>query len=414
VYTHSRGATVTKFTSVSLATLFVLIELSLNIFNLTLPVSADITNTRSDAWGTLELGSPNWLGGNGVNVYSNGGNAGYTSDIYASVATPSGNSVKSGMKWQCVELVNRLYLTKGWISATWHGNGNQLYANAPTSLVKEANGSVTYLNPGDVIGLDDGGAGHAGIVDSISGTSVSIVNQNTGAVYSSATFSKGKIVMNGWADYSVQGVIHAPTANPVIKDSSATIGETTSKKITKTILPDGTNQLYTVTPTGVYETYWKPGSGTGVNTWRVISQANVEQLLKHNLSDGTNQLYTVTPTGVYETYWKPGSGGGISTWKVNSLIGVVGLAKTILADGTNQLYTATANAIYENYWKLGSGSGVSLWQVIAFNGTSGLAKTILADGTNQLYSATSDGVYETYWKPGSGGGINTWRVNSFH
>src|SRR5689334_10797898 len=63
-----------------------------------------------------------WPGGfAGVRVLSDGG--GYVTNCYNYARTPSGKSVKSGMEWQCVELINRLYITKGWINSTWMGDG---------------------------------------------------------------------------------------------------------------------------------------------------------------------------------------------------------------------------------------------------------------------------------------------------
>src|SRR5438105_1564285 len=66
---------------------------------------ADINNTRSDAFGTLELSGSSWLAGGGVNIYSNGSSAG---DHYP-IINNSVNGVVSGEEWQCVEMVNRLY-----------------------------------------------------------------------------------------------------------------------------------------------------------------------------------------------------------------------------------------------------------------------------------------------------------------
>src|SRR6266699_4367708 len=88
---------------------------------------ADINNTRADAWGTQELAGSGWLNSGGVSVYSNGSQVSYTPNK----PNNSVNGVVSGEEWQCVELVNRLYLTKGWTTATWNGNGGQLYDNAP-------------------------------------------------------------------------------------------------------------------------------------------------------------------------------------------------------------------------------------------------------------------------------------------
>jgi CHAP domain len=115
-----------------------------------------------------------------VSSYANGPSP----DTYNYVNNVNNASTQSGIEWQCVELVNRLYLTKGWTTSTWSGNGNQLYGNAPTGLTKEPNGSVTYANSGDVIGMSKGtGPGHVAIVSSVSGNSWTIASQNTNIVY---------------------------------------------------------------------------------------------------------------------------------------------------------------------------------------------------------------------------------------
>lgn len=189
-----------------------------------------------------------WPGFTGVPVYSND-DAGFPygthvapSSCYNYVTTPSGKSVESGLEWQCVELVNRLYITKGWTSATWHGNGNVLYNNANAvglASWKQPQGSITYLAPGDVISFGSGKYGHAAVVSDVKGSAVTLVNQNTtrSQTVSYGTFANGKFTLNTWKGYTAIGVIHAPVrqslpAEPTnARDTSAT---TTSAVLTWT------------------------------------------------------------------------------------------------------------------------------------------------------------------------------------
>lgn len=171
------------------------------------------SNTRADAWGTPEVAASAWLTslGGGVTIYSNGPQVTYTPDKPNNTV----NGVVSGEEWQCVELVNRLYLTKGWITSTWKGNGAQLYGNAPSNLKKEPNGSITYLSPGDVIGFGGGygNFGHVAIVNAVNGSAVQIASQNTNSVFdSSLTLQNGWLASPAWTGnyYSIQGVIHHP------------------------------------------------------------------------------------------------------------------------------------------------------------------------------------------------------------
>lgn len=170
--------------------------------------------------------------GGGVPVYSNGPtDEGGGADCASGFNMVGG--VKSGEKWQCAEFINRLYLTKGWIQTTWAGDAGQpLWNNTPAALKSEmqANGSVTYLGPGDVViinvyvnnVLEEG---HALIVNSasdVTGGGVNLVSQNSGLAASSepvqsGTLSGGSVTVGGGGhgySYKTIGVVHAPTAPP--------------------------------------------------------------------------------------------------------------------------------------------------------------------------------------------------------
>jgi len=178
------------------------------------------------------LSGSSWLSGSGVNVCNNGSSS--LDDYGASCVYVSGASGGSGCQknyvfaadeWQCVELVNRLYLTSGWTTATWSGNGNTLVNNVPSSLTKQNNGSISYVNPGDVITLNYGTYGHAAIINSIDGNgTLHIINQNTSSsnMNSSATLAQGTSLSAGnasynmvsWNGYTVQAIIHHPSNAP--------------------------------------------------------------------------------------------------------------------------------------------------------------------------------------------------------
>jgi hypothetical protein len=96
--------------------------------------------------------------GGGVDVLSNGpADEGTQAACSGSLSRINGQAV--GREWQWVELINRLYLRKAWIKAPssknqvpWPGcTGSAFYANAPSNLAKQANASVSYLGPGDVV-----------------------------------------------------------------------------------------------------------------------------------------------------------------------------------------------------------------------------------------------------------------------
>ncbi len=165
-------------------------------------------------FGRVYLGAV-WPGGfRGVRVYSNGVSGSFT-DCLHSTRTPSGRVVVDGYAWQCVELVDRLYLSKGWIRSPWLGNGNQLFATAPRFMREQRQGSVNRVWPGDVISFDapgGRGAGHAAVIARVQGSYLTIVNQNTDRanVLSHAYLRHGRIEMVGWPGWTPIGVVHAP------------------------------------------------------------------------------------------------------------------------------------------------------------------------------------------------------------
>jgi hypothetical protein len=164
-------------------------------------------------FGAVYLGAV-WPGGfRGVPVYSNGVSGSFTSCLH-STRTPLGRVVVDGYEWQCVELVDRLYLSKGWIESAWLGNGDEMYRDAPRGLSRQPQGHITFVHPGDVISFNapGGGAGHAAVIGRVQGNYLTIVNQNTdrASVLSHAYLRGGRLEMVGWAGWSPIGVVHAP------------------------------------------------------------------------------------------------------------------------------------------------------------------------------------------------------------
>src|SRR3974390_1609245 len=182
--------------------------------------------------GTVLLPGGEWLGGTGVNVYSNGTYEGTRKDC----VNPGGaaynyfNGTQTGQKWQGAELVNRLYLSKSLIMTTWRGSaGSTFFGDAPSNLVKESNGSVSHLGPGDVVDIN---VSHNGTADggellvvndgaAVSSGTVTTVSQDAGTsgnatVQIKASISSGSVTTPGGngLTYAVIGVIHAPPAAP--------------------------------------------------------------------------------------------------------------------------------------------------------------------------------------------------------
>src|SRR3990167_8952163 len=133
-----------------------------------------------------------WLGGYGVDVRSNGAyqttgtsckdNVNETFNIYA-------DPPQYGFGWKCVELVGRLYATRGWAEGFFVGDAGAkaLYTKAANGdwaekgLNAHANGSNYKAVPGDMIVHSNGLWGHAAIFDHFDpndGSKIWAVEQN--------------------------------------------------------------------------------------------------------------------------------------------------------------------------------------------------------------------------------------------
>ena len=225
--------------------------------SLVVPLGIPGLSARAAVASPVPCGDPLLLGaswqipGGGVDIESNGGYEGQGVDCVDPSGTPE-NSVPSslpgvgnvvtGEEWQCTELVNRLYVTKGWIAATWHGNGgdsaeganDSMYDLAPTGLFKQPNGSITYLGPGDVVSENSFTAttgafvkfGHVLVVNSqavITSGAVPLVSQNAGGpsspdVTTTAYLSNGTLTIPATVSRSHQviGAVHAPPNAPQV------------------------------------------------------------------------------------------------------------------------------------------------------------------------------------------------------
>lgn len=331
---------------------------------------ADAGNTRADPVGTLELAGSGWLGGQGVDVFGNGADPANTAG-YNYV-----NGVLSGFKWQCVELVNRLYLTRGWISGPWSGHGNQKYATAPVTLTKQPQGAITYLNPGDVISLNGGGPeGHASVVASVSGSSVQIVNQNTAAVYSSAMYANGSITLAGWAGYSVIGVVHRPTGGASGTHNSRLTGDVNGDgKADAVVMFGDTGAAKVALSTGAgfgYPGDWSYGHSVGASRYFLgdVNGDGKADLLGYRAAEGRWHVSLSSGSGFWSPVeWAYGHGIGTSQQWVTDATG----------DGRADLVTFDAGS---GDWWVSASSGSGFWSPVRWIAGHGVGSTdqVVAD-----------------------------------
>ena len=168
--------------------------------------------------GEVLIAADEWMNGHGIDVRSNGVNmntgtgcANNDTEVYNLSASPP----IYGFGWQCVELVNRLYKTKGWfdkltIPATYNGQTTNFGAKWLYTLAADGyyNGLTAYANgsnytpvQGDMIVHSNGTHGHVAVVDSVQGSTLYAVDQNRSG--------------SGWETYTWNADTHAASMSGV-------------------------------------------------------------------------------------------------------------------------------------------------------------------------------------------------------
>ncbi|NQE46372.1 Cell surface glycoprotein [ANME-1 cluster archaeon GoMg2] len=169
---------------------------------------------------------------NDVIAYSNLENS------YASGEYNYKDDYNTGMKWQCVEYVNRYYYViygqKIRIAGT---NADEYYDTASDrGLVAYPNSGTTSPQPGDILCSSGGTYGHVAIVREVTADSVHVIHQNWAntAVDNDKTISMsisgGHYTVSGFSsNYSVQGWLRKPgsTIIPLTADLNGNGTDTT-------------------------------------------------------------------------------------------------------------------------------------------------------------------------------------------
>ena len=154
---------------------------------------------------------------NGVTSYSNGTSSNVSNDYN------SAEGINTGMKWQCVEYVNRYYykvygldLRSAGIRGTT-GNADQYYSNGSTAgLTQCPNGGTSIPQTGDILCSNGNGGsnnvGHVAIVKTVTANTVIAIQQNwycdnrDTAMTLQMSVSAGKYTVSGFStSYPIAG-----------------------------------------------------------------------------------------------------------------------------------------------------------------------------------------------------------------
>lgn len=207
------------------------------------------------ACGHVTVAGTSWLGGQGVDVHSNGEfQTKGTSCAFdnKAVFNLNANPPAFGYGWQCFELVNRLYAARGWFPRLWLGAeandaAKWLYVHAQrgdyAGLTGHANGSGYKPVPGDVVVHSNGKYGHVAVVDRIEGRTLHAVEQNN-SVAGRATYAYDPVTgAVSKAGITISGYVHAAknTGNqqPPASTPQPAPAEDVKLKINGSCTPDG-------------------------------------------------------------------------------------------------------------------------------------------------------------------------------
>ena len=156
---------------------------------------------------------------NGVIAYSNYENS-YVSGKYNYV-----DGYNTGMKWQCVEYVNRYYYVIYGLKIRIPGTHADDYYDTASDrgLIAYPNGGTTPLQPGDILCSNGGTHGHVAIVRDVTTNSIHIIHQNWANTAAdndkaiSMSVSDGHYTVSGFSgSYPVQGWLRKPSGITLI------------------------------------------------------------------------------------------------------------------------------------------------------------------------------------------------------
>lgn len=137
------------------------------------------------------------------------GTTAYSNGIHTGTGVSCGGSGPWGLRYQCVELVMRHFITH-W-GLRWWGNARDLLRNAPRDRVDVFyNGDAAHPPvPGDMLVWETGEFGHVALITNVRPGAVDILEQNSGGG-ARATFSyDGARIGGRWGGWIPRGWAHA-------------------------------------------------------------------------------------------------------------------------------------------------------------------------------------------------------------
>lgn len=276
----------------------------------------------SDPYGTL-LGNFN-----NVNCYSNGTN-GYVSNDYNTY-----NGTNTGMKWQCVEFVNRYYLQIYNLNIRVAGhNATDYFPNAAAhGLIPYSNINSISPQVGDLLCFQGNTYGHVAIVREVGTTYLKVAQQNVSNTSSDINYNVTMSVANGLYNVNGSSIGNGYTCQGWLRKPSGTIncnftvnnGSNISGWIFWKYPPMPSNYytvLLTITNLPIGNNWALYISNASGNIAQIAAnQSGTSYSFPFNVSatdplfpNGSNYKFRLTPQGQPNTIWCESSNFSISS-----------------------------------------------------------------------------------------------------
>jgi hypothetical protein len=221
-----------------------------------------------------------------------------------------------GLKWQCVEYVQRYYATVYKMNIkTAFGNANSFYTSSTHSsigLEKFANGS-TSPQIGDILVSTANTFGHVAIVTGVSASTVSIIDQNF-STSSARTLARSGNKIGGFnTSYPVSGLVRrkvvTPPATPTLKSPATNAVNLTSPIFFSWSSPGATEYRIQIIESTQYKGFNASTGFTGAMAYNA------------NVGNTTSFTWTQAPKGK-TFYWivRASNSGGTSFFTKQAII----------------------------------------------------------------------------------------------
>ena len=322
-------------------------------------------------YGSVILSGKYWFGGNGVNVYSDGINDG------------------SGY-YQGVELANRFMTTEGF-GPVILGKANKLYKDAPPAYYKDyPNGSGYTPVPGDLIVFGSGKFGHVAIVDSVTNSTVNLVEENASPT-GLATMSLSGSTLSEYG-LPVIGIIHA-----IANNSTNPPAPPKNPSPTPTCSTPGT---YNETTGGVTNTWTDYTDAGGTEGPQIGSNVTVEvtcRVTGFTAADGDDWWYQIASSPWNNTYYVSADAFYNNGQTSGSLQGSPFYDPNVPTAST---YTETTGGVTNTWTDYSDAGGTAGRQIGANDGVQVACAIIgftVADGNTWWYQIASSPWNNTYY-----------------